>query len=374
MDDFDNLDERGLPPATAADYLLAHPLRTQKMLGPQMEGFAQAIGHREWSVLAQAFLDESFQLSDVTGFAREKGLATFEELIYASAADPSATELGGAMPMLFALRHQVNPYRMFRLEDKLVGLLDLTDVDDDIPLELLKLPFPRCYVELGTKRDIDYVVPNTVSGDHVLEGAYFESGEHAKYGKGIYVLMTGSPLGKEHVLDDASQGIFLSLEGNPERSLREAVSASFSLALANARLAGLNEPLEGETAQKCLALLCKALLYIALPTARKTLNLRYTELQKQLATVKSPGKRAKLERRGARAHDEIIIHAPAEGPAVAGGNGTGPLAVSRWRRGHFKNQPYGPKSTLRKLIFVAPYQVNTSAPDASPVPKNYSVR
>lgn len=367
-----------MPPSLSdnpADYYLSHPYRAQKLLGEHSELILGMLGPRESKLLQDSFRDESFLLPAVELITRTKNMPALLSFLEASAFAPGSTEMGGAMPVLFAMRHIHAPYRIFRLEDGLTELLDATDVAEDIPLDFLKMPFNRFYLELGTKRSIPYVVPNDMSGDHVLEGAYFEQGVHPEFGKGLYVLMTGSPLGKSGTEDDATQGIFLPLENTDGMTLHNAIGTAYDRATAAARDAGLILPMGQDDSQRNMVLLCKALLYISMPEVRRTVNLKFTELQKRLMAVKSSAKQAKLLRKEGRVADEILIHAPAAVPGGAGAGAGGDGVAPAWRRGHFKNQPHGPQWSLRKLIFVAPYLIHANAEgDAGPAPKNYAVR
>jgi len=44
--------------------------------------------------------------------------------------------------------------------------------------------------------------------------------------------------------------------------------------------------------------------------------------------------------------------------AVSEAMGTGRTMPTHLRRGHFRNQPYGPERSLRRTVFIAPIVVN----------------
>ncbi len=362
-------------PSDRQSCLLPHPLRAQAYLDPFVDFIEKGVGAAEWSVIRRAFESDQFVLSNLPQLIDEQRLWRFKGFVETAAHAPGSTELGGAMATLVGVRHLVSPYRLFRVEDRLVELLAHTDMDADIPVSFLQLPFPRCYIELGQRRDIEAWVPNDVSGLHVLEGAYFEQGVHPARGRGLYVLLTGSPLGKRDCMDDATHAVFLSIE-DPDLPLSQALENAFATALEQSQLGGYTLPTREYLTQSLhnLQWLVKALLYIGLPDARTSLHMDRTEALKQLAGLKSPGKRAKALRRLSKVSDVIYVHAPAMQGAPSGGTSEDAATrASHWRRGHYRRQAHGPAMSLRKLIFVAPMWVGEGADHAAPV-KSYSVR
>lgn len=358
--------------AKTADYMLAHPYRIQKFAGEVPDTYKRVLGQKEWDTLLESFKSDNFVLANIMELCRRKGMRKTEMLIEMAAHTPGSTEIGGAMPMLAGLRHLTAPYRIFRLDDDLIDLLNLTDVAEDVPLSFLKMPFSRCYVELGTKRNTGYTVLNEESGLHELEGAYLEEGTHPQRGKGLYVMFTGSPIGKKHVMDDATSSIFLSME-DPSVRIQDELRAAFVQAKAQAEQAGYRLPLEQDGAEQNIQLICKALLYIGLPDIRKTMAMRHTELAKQLQTLKSPGKRAKAERQLQKANDEIWVHAPAGQPSVSQAAEAGHGKASHWRRGHYRNQRYGQELAFSRIVFIAPVLVNSANATEDAKPKTYRV-
>lgn len=364
-------------PSDRASCLLAHPLRSQRFLQPLLSELEQGLGSREFSVVKAAFCRDDFTLSNLPQLIDQERLTRFGQMFELAAHSPGSTELGGAMATMVGIRHVVSPYRLFRLEDDLVALLGVTDIDEDLPISFLRLPFPRCYVELGQRRDITASVPNDVSGDHVLEGAYFEQGVHPQRGPGLYVLATGSPLGKRDCMDDATHAVFLST-CDPEMPLSAALNAAFDAAIEQSSSGGYRPPSKESFSQALANLqwLVKALLYISLPEARKTAHLDRSDLQTQLGLARSNAKRAKLQRRMARACDLVVVHAPAprlEPPTGPTGLEAGSRAA-HWRRGHYRRQAFGAHHAQRKLIFVAPVWVGSAANAAGSALKTYTVR
>lgn len=153
---------------------------------------------------------------------------------------PGGTEPGNAFAFLMALRQHMAPAPYFRLSDELAYLLAHTDIAEDIPVACLRPPYPRMYIEFGTGRDLGLMLPNTETGWHVLEGAYVEHGAHPEVGTGLYVMLTGSPLGKAHALDDAVAAVLLPM-ADETQPLTEALRWSFERSLEMVRATGLRE-------------------------------------------------------------------------------------------------------------------------------------
>ena len=355
-----SLSEDLLPfPADEKTCRLPHPLRAQLCLAPFLSALENIVGAREWGIVRSAFEDPNFLLSNLPQLIDQNRLVQFSRFFETAAHAPGSTELGGAMATMVGARHLVSPYRLFRVEDALVGLLGLTDMDADIPVSFLKLPFPRCFVELGQRRDLQAFVPNDVSGLHVLEGAYLEQGRHPSRGEGLYIMLTGSPLGKDNCMDDSTHAVFLSTD-DPEMPLSEALDQAFASATEQSEAGGYTVPsrTDFKASLQNLQWLVKALLYIGLPDTRKTLQLERSELLKQIEGLRSPGKRSKAMRRLGKLCDTVLIHAPAiSGAAPDAFSGEDSTRAAHWRRGHYRRQAHGPALSLRKLIFLAPMRV-----------------
>uniref|UniRef100_UPI003BEEE31C hypothetical protein n=1 Tax=Burkholderia arboris TaxID=488730 RepID=UPI003BEEE31C len=105
-----------------------------------------------------------------------------------------------------------------------------------------------------------------------------------------------------------------------------------------------------------LGYVAKLLLYLKLPDARIETDLAYSRAPRQF---KGLGKRRERLAQIEQLYDRHIV-----GPAVLdselSGAGSGEAGSAHhekrahWGRPHFKTQPYGPQSSLRKVIFVGP--------------------
>jgi hypothetical protein len=364
-------------PKDEASMRMAHPFRTTAFGGNAPEMLRGLVGESEWSRFIKILRDESLLAGSMVVAIQDQGLRRLTELVRAAAGASGSTEMGGAMPFLVMLRHAEMPYPIFRIEDALVDILTKTDISDDIPMAMLPLPYPRLYVELGQSRTIKETLSNVESGLHILEGAYIERGMHEHLGEGYYIMLTGSPLGKSDAMDDATLALFLPINSGEAR-LQDVLNEAVRSANLEARAKGLREtPLEWtEQCHRCLLLLIKALLYISLPDARRQLHPERTEALKDLQRLKSPGKRAKAERRLKKLSDFVVIKAAAahekafsEGATREGG------VKPHWRRAHYRMQAHGPQMSLRKLIFITEVLVGMGEHDEGKTPvQDYVVR
>jgi hypothetical protein len=156
--------------------------------------------------------------------------------------------------------------------------------------------------------------------------------------------------------DDATFNLRLDLE-NPDLPLPAAVEAAFNIGKTLDRSQGLGTPTPDcflGAAKDCLQLVAKALLYINLPEARRSLHPEYTEALRAGANLKSAAKKAKAAKRVARLFDYVLIDAPPSETGRAGGSAEHASPKAHWRRGHYRLQAHGVNFALRKLIFLKP--------------------
>jgi hypothetical protein len=348
-------------PRDEATSRLAHPQRCAVCLGGQ--GFfvwKELLGSHTWSALEGHFKGQAGMTGDIlAGMIQDPRHRTLDHFTEMLAQGEGSTEMGSAFSVMLFARQTVSPQPQFLVEDGLVEMLEHTDISDDIPVSVLTLPYPRCYLELGRARATGLRVPNPSTGLHVLEGAYLETGTSVERGPGIFVMLTGSPLGHDNAMDDATNSLFVST-ANPDESLRTALlnarKSSAELATELGLVPDMPEHFEHEF--EALKLLAKVLLYLNLPQARKDVRKELTQARQAAVAKKNPAKRARAEKELRRLADYILITAPPEQrePDVdAGGRGV----KSHWRRGHYRLQAHGPRYSLRKVLFVQPMLVGS---------------
>ena len=341
-------------PKDDASMRLAHPFRTKAFCGNVSEALSKMVPAREWSAFQKLLRDESILAGGIVDAIDKMRLRTLREFVMAAAQSDGSTEMGGAMPFIIALRHMELPYPIFRVDDDLVDILTKTDISDDIAISMLPLPYPRLYLELGQSRTVNEYLPNILTGQHILEGAYIEQGHDSRFGDGYYIMLTGSPLGKADAMDDASLAFFLPTSAKDMR-LQEVIRHTVEHANREAREKGLQEtPVEWtDGCYQCILLIIKALLYISLPDARRQLHPEYTNAFKDLQRRKSSAKRAKADRRLQKLSDYVLIQAaPAHEKAFSADAAREGGIKPHWRRAHYRMQAHGPHMSLRKLIFI----------------------
>lgn len=355
--------------AAAADSAvsrLPHPARLAATQAHLPEMLQKMLGS-EWSVVFRELSDTSATLPEaLRRMTAGRKLPVFTSLFLASAAMPGGTEQGGPVGAMAYLRQHIKPAPHFRLDDALVGMLEQTDIAEDIPLSMFTLPFQRFYIEMGETRSCSCTIPNELSGDHILEGAYIERGLHAD-GEFLYVVLTGSPLGKADANDDATVGVALPL-GNPEKPLSLAIMDAIQSSRNSAKPMGYRLSPESWSGDilKAMLLLAKALLYIGLSDTRRELHAERTQAEKAIQGLKSPAKQGKARRRAAKVYDYIRIAPQEVHRQVARAMATGASPGAHWRRGHLRMQAHGPQMSLRKLILLQPMLVGATAGETAP--------
>lgn len=295
----------------------------------------------------------------------------FANFVNYTTRDSANTELGGAYATVLYLRQVIEPQPQFLIDDELLALLEYTDISDDLPMSVLKPPFSRCYIEMGRKRTCSQQVPNLSSGLHTLEGAYIEEGVSTSMGPGLFITFTGSPLGKANALDDATDSVFLPT-ANPERMILEVMEEARALSQKLSQEANMrSSPQEyGLYSFSALKLLVKALLYIGLPETRKSVHNEKAEYARQVESKKNPAKKAKALAKLRQLADYVLIQPPQDSRPFYDSHTSGGGVRQHWRRGHYRMQPHGPQSSLRKVIFMKPQLIGTGAgQDAPPVYK-----
>jgi len=331
---------------------LAHPLRCAAV-SETFDIMERFVGPAVWERMRVAFQEDRLTSEIVSDLCAKRENAALKMMLEASTQMAGGTEVGNAYSSLLYLRHAMCPQPYFVVEDSLVEMLENSDIADDIPIEMIQVPYGRFYVELGKERKTTLQLPNTVSGQHILEGAYIERGVNAVMGEGLFILLTGSPIGKEGVMDDATHSLFLPLKAGYE-TIREALGATFKLGHEISLEHGLTLTPDffKQHAFASVQFLVKVLLYLALPEARSTVHKDRTTWVKSTASLQSPAKKAKAAKRGRGLVDHILVSVPANAGSTDASTPTGRTLKFGWRRRHFRMQAHGPKHSLRKMILI----------------------
>lgn len=354
---------------------MAHPLRCEAEPTKSFQRLREFFGGKCWKNLSTAFAGDGLTSELTTALIEDPENAPLHALLEMSTQLAGGTEVGNSYAALLYLRQMANPQPYFVVDDNLVEILENIDIADDVPVSMLTLPYQRFYVEFGKKRECSLMLPNTLSGLHTFEGAYVEQGLNEILGEGIFVLLTGSPLGKSDVMDDATHSLFIPT-ADPARSVKDALASTFSKGKEIAADMGyIPTPSSFEARSlECVMLLTKALLYIGLPEARRLVNPAKTDWLAGLRALKSPGKRAKAYKKGRGLVDHIVISA-AENESTTGpaAGSTGRSVKSHWRRGHYRMQRHGPQLSLSKVVLLLPMLVHRESGEVPETPR-YAVK
>jgi len=375
------------PTADPAMMRLPHPQRT--MASP-LKTVWSAILDKDYDRLVAMLNDDTLTLEQVaTAMASTE---RFTMLRQVALGDSANINDGSLFLTLAALRYLETGNPHFQVTDALEAQLQQTDLGEELPARFFRTGYPAAYVEFGETRLSPLSVTNPVSGEHVLEGCYVQDhpvvaipGENVppyveQIGicngtacRVVELLFTGSPQGKEHFLDDSVKmvALYITDESESIRSLLDKHLKMYSRRWPQVDGEPVSED-DQKAFRSLIPHLAKVLLYInSTSPLRETLTPRKT-LLRQLQNVK-PKKQAKLKRQLVKAYDRILI-----GPKSAPGSGGDTAGESRrkphWRRGHFRHQPYGPRSNPSyKIIYIEPVLVNWEA-GKPPAPKSYRVR
>jgi len=370
---------------------LPHPVRVDGAFGQRME--EALFGADFWAALRPYLGDETLPTEWILNHA-----PGVYELARESSNFPGTVNLGLLSLVLARARLRAHGDPMLQVHPALHEQLLATDLGAKLPVGLFQLPYTMAYIEFGRPSGLTIVNPE--SGQHEVEGAYIGSyrvdphsfifdkdnrRQHLgldpdKPTRIIEIVLTGSPRGKTHVLDDASQNVVLFLQDD-DADLGTAIERHFAFyRLPSAgSLPGFVPPDERERAsfEKAVHQLAKVMLYLNLPEAEQARRPERSELLRRLRGL-GPKKAARLQRKLARAYDRIVIGGRRE---VEGSPGTGMSADPahgsvrpHWRRGHFRRIRFGEGLSESRLGWIRPVLVNAAEAFAPVGVKSYEVR
>ncbi len=234
----------------------------------------------------------------------------------------------GTAPLMFWSRSHL----LIESTPALEQLLVHSDIGEDLPASLFQAPAPACFLRFG-KIFQDGVVP---------------APEHLQADKreltGVYVF-DGRNQGVRSI-DLVCVFLLPALGAYSMRTIELIFHDENESILAQIRSACQSTELETHLVS-IAQMVAKLFFYIQQPNAVQVEERPYSTAQNQL-TQRGSKKAAKLLRQIPRIYDRVVL-----GPADFVHHQHGELSP-HLRRGHFRLQPYGPQSSLRKVIFLAP--------------------
>ena len=278
---------------------------------------------------------------------------------------------------------------IFDVQKPLTAALLLTDVED-IPCSELVFPVDSFYLHFGEVSEL-LIDGFAVEGAFVHRHSDILSVDLVQRGFGhpqFYTLAQGeSLLGVSVDLSDQSKTVVQALTDSVAAIVQQNAE---SLAQVEALMRQLEEqygqsvrvPFAGEhltqqlpVLKRAMALIINALFYIAAEpndVQEEWGSDTPASVIEALKIAKSPGQIRTLENTLKNAqYTKVkvvgkVFSTSIESRAIEEALGTGRHLATHFRRGHFRQQAYGPERSLRKRIFVAPVVVNASNAGETP--------
>lgn len=386
--------------------VMSHPLRNLATGLTPIHALFTSMSFEEAAKMAavatQMLADPELPFDRTVAFLVEN-VPSIKQLVEGTHPAISSPDRRNAVQNTGALSNVLGPHRfyllgkpMFLVDQALCEGLIETSFGMDTPSYYLRAPLGYSYIEFGDKRNLDIFVFNTLSGMHQVEGCYiaetpytdrmssnlldflserkaaFKDSPSLRY---LELEFTGSPIGKENALDDATFNISLFVDDEAGLTVEEIYQLHveyYQNHSANNRLFNSlsMDDQSASTLKNLLELLIKCLIFINsdLSVRRQILDRR--ELEKQLAGLKNPAKRRKLKRKINAAKDYILISSKAPLEYDVTGAQSGKSKSTHWRRGHFRNQRHGEGNSLVKIKWIQPTLVGVGAAQA----KTYKVK
>ena len=290
-------------------------------------------------------------------------------------------DMGSFILTLTRSRLRAHGDPIIQVTPALQSMLAETDLAEDLPVSLLRGSAPLAFVEFARPNPLR--VPNRFTGLHECEGVYIgdyrlppfyheilgQSDRVRALGldttkpiRAIEIMIIGSPMGKAHALDDASQDLLLLIQDEDE-SLSAVLDRHIRYYNAPEAYShpGLTpfSPDEVAMTRPVIFELAKILLYLTLPEAERLEIPERSDLEQRL---KKFGKlTAKRRERLASAYDRILI-GPRTLPETDAGNADENHRRPRphWRRGHLRRIRYGEGLAESRLGWIRPVLVNAT--------------
>ena len=241
--------------------------------------------------------------------------------------------LSAAASLMFWSRRHMIIETTAALEEVLLH----SDLGNDLPIDLIRPPFPACYIRLGAafQQAVVTTPMHQAMGEHTLQGVYvFEAVSGERRGLSFVPIFTVPALSKI-----AAGSIYMSIDD-------ENASTDALIKMVCNDVGASQSPHFQSIVQLC----AKIFLYMNLSQTVQLDDLSYTLALKQLANY-GPKKLAKRQRQIFHLYDRILV-----GPQTLAQHGTGMHGevAPHVRRGHFRMQAHGPKYSKRRVLFIAP--------------------
>jgi hypothetical protein len=210
------------------------------------------------------------------------------ELALSSVGAPGSMNLGLFTLILARARLRAQGDPLLQVSPALHAQLVATDFSPQLPARFFRCPYPMAYIEFGRPSGLN--IHNRLSGQHEVEGAYVGTyhltrdcslhhppARERMLGldpnlptRVVELVITGSPRGKNNVLDDASQNITLFIQ-DEEQCLATLLARhlAFYRTPEASDLPGFVPPEDSEVQayEQVVHELAKVLLYLNLPEA-----------------------------------------------------------------------------------------------------------
>lgn len=290
--------------------------------------------------------------------------------------------------MWAALHFEQSKGVVYRVDPSVQEQMALTNVEKRFPVQLLHSPFPDIYLHLLQRNA--YEAPGVPKA--WLDGAYVQerplTAEECEAGQcapGTRELTLTFALNDEQAqLSMTYPAITLVIGPEDDRDLaqmlRDAIEGMVEKG-PDERLGPQGQRMSVEqwqyaaktTVQQPLLDICKLLLYISIPEARLSKDLRRTELLKQARQASGRDKQ-RLFDRAAKARDVVVVGPlpPMEFVNEDGSPAEGHRSLRPHpRQGYVRAQPWGEGHKLRRPKWIAPVMVNAhklsgDTPDPKP--------
>lgn len=286
----------------------------------------------------------------------------------------SGTTNYGALDAFMApMMHEAHGRAHIQTSDNFEQMLRSTDLGREVLARHLHVHQKSVFVEFGETRNSPLRIHNRESGEHILEGVYvvesdippghFMVTHHPSRSAGlalssdkptriVELTLTGSPLGKNGLFDDATQRMPLFIQ-DEEEPLRDVLDRHYHYYSQQAAFPQGGETMSSAEIESCTAAiehLAKTLIILNTQPCIEDKPAR-RDLEQKIGAV-GPKKRAKYERKLPFAYDRRVLRPSAELDRKMSAMGVAEQRRAHWRRGHFRMQPCGPGKMDRKLIYI----------------------